>query len=179
MTKSAIGLVLVDESATVALGRLLFKVIDQNCFLEKVVSIHLRGDLGMGKTTLTRGLLEGAGHFGRVKSPTYTIVESYELPEVQVNHFDLYRLGDPEELEFMGVRDYFEIPLGGQEKQLCIIEWSDRGQGFLPEADFDVDLTSTGRGRLCKILADEDALKTIKEASESSESGLVVNDVAL
>ncbi|KZY32850.1 MULTISPECIES: tRNA (adenosine(37)-N6)-threonylcarbamoyltransferase complex ATPase subunit type 1 TsaE [unclassified Oleiphilus] len=178
MTKAAIGLVLVDESATVALGRLLFSVIDEHCFHQGVVSIFLHGDLGMGKTTLTRGILEGAGHFGKVKSPTYTIVEPYELQNVQVNHFDLYRLGDPEELEFMGVRDYFEVPHDGQEKQLCVIEWPDKGQGFLPEADFEVDLSCTGRGRLCKITADGEILSVLKEVSLRPGSGLVVSNVS-
>jgi tRNA threonylcarbamoyladenosine biosynthesis protein TsaE len=161
--------ILADESATIALGRALFEVIDKHCFQHGVVSVFLRGDLGMGKTTLTRGLLEGAGYFGNVKSPTYTIVEPYELAEVQINHFDLYRLGDPEELEFMGVRDYFEYPEGGQEKQLCILEWPDRGMGFLPDADFEVELKCSGRGRMCKIVTKESVLCDLAEVCEHNE----------
>lgn len=174
---SSVELVLSDEFSTVAFGRLLYKLIDQLCFQHGVVSIFLRGDLGMGKTTLTRGLLEGAGYFGKVKSPTYTIVEPYELEEVQINHFDLYRLGDPEELEFMGIRDYFEYPEGGQEKQLCILEWPDKGIGFLPEADFEVELSNKGRGRICRVLAKENILSGLIDACRDSESNFLAEVV--
>jgi len=103
--------------------------------------IHLDGDLGTGKTTLVRGMLRGLGHEGAVKSPTFTIVEPYDVAGRSIYHFDLYRLSDPEELEYMGGRDYFA------PDNLCLVEWPDKGGQMLPTADLRVKLDHAGTSR--------------------------------
>lgn len=133
--------ILRDESEQVAFGALL----GQACQGDGV--LFLQGTLGMGKTTLTRGILKAYGHEGAVKSPTYTLVEPYEIGQAKVYHFDLYRLADPEELEYMGIRDYFE------EQTLCVIEWPDKGQGMLPVPDIELTLNKEGDGRKALLVS--------------------------
>lgn len=140
---SSHSFILNDEAATVAFGEAMGRALREfpNGFV-----IYLQGDLGAGKTTLTRGVLGAFGHQGAVKSPTYTLVEEYELCGRRFYHFDLYRLHDPEELEYMGIRDYF------QQDNCCLVEWSARGEGILPKADLEIELAPWAEARCVRII---------------------------
>lgn len=139
---SATGqLFLEAEVATQSAGLRLASVLAQGGV------VFLEGTLGAGKTSLARAILRALGHAGTVKSPTYTLVEPYEFTDLKVYHFDLYRLTDPEELEFMGIRDYFA------PGHLCLLEWPSCGEGFLPQPDLVLTLTSQGDGRLLDAVA--------------------------
>lgn len=129
---------LENEAASEAFGQALARYVAGS---GRGLIVYLDGDLGMGKTTVSRGVMRGLGHEGAVKSPTYTLVEPYEDLQPPAYHFDLYRLGDAEELEYMGIRDYFA------GDNLCLIEWPERGKGILPEPDLEIHLERQGEGR--------------------------------
>jgi tRNA threonylcarbamoyladenosine biosynthesis protein TsaE len=130
---------LADEAATLALG----KSLASGAAAGRV--LYLSGDLGSGKTTLTRGLICALGHAGRVKSPSYTLVEDYELPRLHLYHFDFYRFRDKKEWVSSGFREYF-----GPDA-LCIVEWPERASGLLAPADLEIELQFREPGRLARL----------------------------
>lgn len=134
-----------DEADTIALGKALAQVLAPG------LTIYLHGDLGAGKTALTRATLQAAGHAGNVKSPTYTLAEPYTVKiagaPVEVIHFDLYRLASPEEFLDAGFREYFNA------ESICIIEWPEKAEGVLPSPDINMHLSISGNGRDIKCEA--------------------------
>lgn len=137
------------EQSTEAFGEALACGFQESSLALSIV--YLVGDLGAGKTTLVRSVLRGLGHEGSVKSPTYTLVEEYDLPEYKVYHFDLYRLADPEELEFMGMRDFLNPELNKGRKVICFVEWPQRGGAMLPDANIELMMKIDGLGRNCTV----------------------------
>ena len=132
------------EDAMVALGMRFGQVLSATA---QGAIVFLQGDLGMGKTTFTRGIMRHFGHQGATKSPTYTLVEPYQFKQQKVHHFDLYRLGHPEELEYLGIRDYFD------GCAINLVEWPDKGKGFLPTADVVLTIHPLERGRKLTFVA--------------------------
>ncbi len=141
MRKLELGL--ADEQATADLGADLAAAL-QTAGL-KTLTVLLEGDLGAGKTTLARGFLRGLGYKGRVPSPTYTLVEPYELAGLSINHIDLYRLSGASELEFLGLREILD--------GITLVEWPSRSPELTAKADLKVGLRRDGAGRLAEIVA--------------------------
>lgn len=128
-------MIIKDEQGMLAAGKQLALK------LKAGMIVFLEGDLGAGKTTLVRGILQGLGHKGAVKSPTYNLVEPYIINDQPVFHFDLYRVKDAEELEYMGIRDYFN------NESICFVEWPVNGADLLTEPDLLIKINIYGTER--------------------------------
>ena len=133
---------LPDEAATLALGNRLASVLEPGLFLA------LSGNLGSGKTTLARGILRGLGYRGKVKSPTYTLVELYNLSKLDLYHFDFYRFDNSQEWLDAGFRDHFE------PRNVCLVEWPERARDLLPVPDMRISLAAEADGRRARIAAE-------------------------
>ncbi len=141
LSVASLSLFLADENATIALAlRLAAR-------LQPGMVIYLNGDLGAGKTTLVRGMLNALGYAGRVKSPTYTLVEPYQIAALELRHFDLYRLRDAQEWETAGFRDEFD------GHKIFFIEWPEKAQPLIPQADVEIDFEILAQGRKVEIHA--------------------------
>lgn len=133
---------LAGEAAQVTFGRRLAGHLRPPCV------IYLQGDLGTGKTTLVRGVLRGLGYTGPVRSPTYTLLEPYELEDMRLYHLDLYRLCGPEELEYLGLRDLLD------DRSLLLVEWPERGEGDLPPPGLSIRIGYAGDSRVLELVGD-------------------------
>ena len=122
------------EEQTVVAGEDFSKILAVKK-IDRALVIFLEGDLGAGKTTFTKGVMRGLGHKGLVKSPTYNLIEIYEMEQLKVFHFDLFRIKDPYELEEIGIREYLEEP-----SSACIFEWPINAKSLLPEPDYQVNI---------------------------------------
>ncbi len=140
MTDS-VAMRLPDEHATLDLGQRLAAALTPGML------VALRGPLGAGKTTLARGILRGLGFTGRVKSPTYTLVELYKVSRLDLYHFDFYRFNDPQELIESGLQEAFN------ETNVCIVEWPERAGNLLPQADIEISLAIEDEARSALLAA--------------------------
>lgn len=138
---------LADEAATRSVGAALADHLPRPDHRDRALLIALAGELGVGKTTLVRALLRRLGVSGPIKSPSYTLVEPYRTGGRLLLHVDLYRLGDPEEVEFLGLRDEFGAA------DAILVEWPEKGQGWLPEPDLEVKLEYAATGRVLHLSA--------------------------
>ena len=136
-----------NEAATLALGERLAAILHSS------LTIFLSGNLGAGKTTLARGILKGLGYHGKVRSPTYNLVEIYKLSKLYLYHFDFYRFNDPLEWEEAGFREYFN------QDSICLVEWPEKAGGFLHAADLKIQIRYSGTRRIAEFSAATEAGK--------------------
>lgn len=134
-----------DEAATLSLGEQLAAILHPG------LTVFLHGELGAGKTTLVRGILKGLKHHGKVRSPTYNLVEIYKLPALYLYHFDFYRFNDPLEWEEAGFREYFN------QDSICLIEWPEKAGEFLHAADLHIWISYSQTGRIATFKAETEA----------------------
>ncbi len=139
--KRQLVLSLADEAATLNCGAQFSRVLRDG------LVIYLRGDLGAGKTTWVRAVLQALGHAGRVKSPSYTLLERYEAGGLHLRHFDLYRFRDAEEWETSGFRDEFD------GRNICLVEWPQQAANLLPAADLQLNFEIQNEGRELRLNA--------------------------
>jgi tRNA threonylcarbamoyladenosine biosynthesis protein TsaE len=139
-----ITLQLDDEAATLACAARFANILRPD------LNVYLHGDLGAGKTTFVRGVLHGLRHIGKVKSPTYTLVEPYNFADFNIYHFDLYRFTDEEEWDAAGFREYFN------SRSICMIEWPEKAEHVLPKPDIDIRLSLYNSGRQIQFSANSD-----------------------
>ncbi len=151
---------LADAAATEALGARLADA----CADEPILVLHLRGELGAGKTCVARGLIRALGHRGPVRSPTYTLMEPYDLGRLRVLHLDLYRLSDPEEMDYLGLRESMVAPV------LVLVEWPEQAADSLPAADLHISLTYMAEGRRAELSATSSAGERLLQRFDGSLS---------
>ncbi len=154
---------IADEQEQTAFGGLLAQCLPARGIIE------LNGDLGTGKTTMVRGLLRALGHQGAVRSPTYTLLESYDVAGRQIHHLDLYRLSDPEELEYLGLRDLLA------RDSVLLIEWPQQGAGVLPPADLEIRLYHAHPGRDLSLHAGTPVGKQVVRCLRDRSVGSVID----
>lgn len=135
--------IISSPQAMEALGAEISQQITNN--MKSTAIVYLHGDLGAGKTTLVRGALHALGYQGLVKSPTFTLVETYSINSLEVYHFDLYRVSDPEELDFIGIREFC------CHGSICFIEWPELGKPMVPAATLEIHITYHEQGRQVDI----------------------------
>ncbi len=160
---SSIQIELKDEAASEAFGIRLAKALERcsQTVRDRGFNIRMVGELGAGKTFITRAMLRALGYGGRVKSPTFTLLETYPVDGFQLNHFDFYRFEEPQEFEEAGFRDSFGPGF------VTVVEWADKAGGYLPDSDLAVTLKVTGEGRNATIEAmSEEAQKFLLELGQ-------------
>jgi len=148
-------LIVENETAMEALGGRIARVSGQGAL------IFLLGDLGAGKTTLVRGLLRQLGHRGKVKSPTYALIEQYEIDNRHIYHLDLYRLTDPEELEYLGIREFRE------GASICLIEWPQNGAQGVVQPDLTIHIHYENKGRCVEFIENTSVGKKMVDLLQS------------